>query len=230
MALRWESRVRAAERVRFEATVSGRILAAVGLSGLWTQRIRFGKQRLFFLAWRSPAEAQARRRRPRRCMVAHRGRDRGRACRGRRAPWLAAAHRLAEREAVGLDAGIEELDLECAVGDRAGLADQLVEALLASPRRGRPRRRRGRAPLRAARRRAARGTGRLAARSPGPSRGGRRGRGSGTTIRPSARPSTAAPGVIVQSPVERPLVERASGSVSPGPSAVAKFWPCGVPR
>jgi hypothetical protein len=51
MALRWESRVRAAERVRFEATVSGRILAAVGLSGLWTQRIRFGKQRLFFLAW-----------------------------------------------------------------------------------------------------------------------------------------------------------------------------------
>jgi len=51
MALRWESRVRAAERVRFEATVSGRILAAVGLSGLWTQRIRFGKQRLLFLVW-----------------------------------------------------------------------------------------------------------------------------------------------------------------------------------
>ena len=51
MALRWESRVRAAERVRFEATVSGRILAAVGLSGLWTQRIRFGKQRLPFLVW-----------------------------------------------------------------------------------------------------------------------------------------------------------------------------------
>ena len=51
MALRWESRVRAAERVRFEATVSGRILAALGLSGLWMQRVRFGKQRLFFVAW-----------------------------------------------------------------------------------------------------------------------------------------------------------------------------------
>jgi hypothetical protein len=51
MALRWESRVRAAERLRFEATVSGRILAALGLSSLRTQRVRFGKQRLFFLAW-----------------------------------------------------------------------------------------------------------------------------------------------------------------------------------
>ena len=51
MVVRWESRVRAAERVRFEATVSGRILAALGLSGLWMQRVRFGKQRLFFVAW-----------------------------------------------------------------------------------------------------------------------------------------------------------------------------------
>jgi len=51
MALRWEERVRAAERVRFEATVFGRILASLGLSGLWAQRVRFGKQRLLFLAW-----------------------------------------------------------------------------------------------------------------------------------------------------------------------------------
>jgi hypothetical protein len=51
MALRWESRVRAAERLRFEATVFGRILATLGLSGLWAQRVRFGEQRLFFLAW-----------------------------------------------------------------------------------------------------------------------------------------------------------------------------------
>jgi hypothetical protein len=51
MALRWESRVRAAERVRFETTVAGRILAALGLLGLWTQRASFGKQRLFVLAW-----------------------------------------------------------------------------------------------------------------------------------------------------------------------------------
>jgi hypothetical protein len=51
MALRWEERVRAAERVRFEATVFGRILASLGLSCLWAQRVRFGKQRLLFLAW-----------------------------------------------------------------------------------------------------------------------------------------------------------------------------------
>jgi hypothetical protein len=51
MALRWESRVRAAERARFEATVTGRILVALGLSGLWTQRVRLGKQRVLFLAW-----------------------------------------------------------------------------------------------------------------------------------------------------------------------------------
>jgi len=51
MALRWDSRVRAAERVRFEATVFGGILAALGLSGLWTQRLRFSKQRLFLVAW-----------------------------------------------------------------------------------------------------------------------------------------------------------------------------------
>ena len=51
MAQRWESRVQAAERVRFEATAFGRILAAFGLSDLWTQRVRFGKQRVFFVAW-----------------------------------------------------------------------------------------------------------------------------------------------------------------------------------
>ena len=51
MALRWESRVRAAERVSFETTVFGRILAALGLSRLWMQRTRFGKQSLFFVAW-----------------------------------------------------------------------------------------------------------------------------------------------------------------------------------
>ena len=36
---------------------------------------------------------------------------------------------LAEGECVGLDAGIEEGDLEGAVGDGAGLADELVEPL-----------------------------------------------------------------------------------------------------
>src|SRR5947199_10122457 len=51
MALRWESRVRAAERVRFEATLFGRILAAVGLSALWAQRLPLRKGRLLSLAW-----------------------------------------------------------------------------------------------------------------------------------------------------------------------------------
>lgn len=51
MALRWESRVRAAERIRFEGTLFGRILAAVGLSALWAQRPPFRKQGLLALAW-----------------------------------------------------------------------------------------------------------------------------------------------------------------------------------
>jgi hypothetical protein len=51
MALRWESRVRTAERLRFDATVPGRILAALGLSGLWLRRSRFGKAGLVRLAW-----------------------------------------------------------------------------------------------------------------------------------------------------------------------------------
>ena len=51
MALRWESRVRAAERISFEATLFGRILAAVGLSARWAPRPPFRKQRLLALAW-----------------------------------------------------------------------------------------------------------------------------------------------------------------------------------
>ena len=51
MALRWESRVRAAERVRFEATFLGRILATLGLSGLGASRPPLRKQRLLFVAW-----------------------------------------------------------------------------------------------------------------------------------------------------------------------------------
>jgi hypothetical protein len=51
MALRWESRVRDAERARFDATLPGRILTALGLSGLWKLRTPAGKQRLLFLAW-----------------------------------------------------------------------------------------------------------------------------------------------------------------------------------
>src|SRR5260221_7342375 len=40
--------------------------------------------------------------------------------------WVASA----EREAICLDAGIEELDLEGALRDRPGLADQLIRALV----------------------------------------------------------------------------------------------------
>ena len=43
----------------------------------------------------------------------------------------AAAPFLPEREAVRLRAGVEEFDLEPAVGDRARLADQLIRALVA---------------------------------------------------------------------------------------------------
>jgi len=51
MALRWEERVRDAERIRFEATVFGRILKGVGLTALWAQRSALSKQRLLLLAW-----------------------------------------------------------------------------------------------------------------------------------------------------------------------------------
>jgi hypothetical protein len=51
MALRWEERVRDAERIRFEATVFGWILKGVGLTALWTQRSALSKQRLLLLAW-----------------------------------------------------------------------------------------------------------------------------------------------------------------------------------
>jgi hypothetical protein len=51
MALRWEERVRDAERIRFEATVFGRILKGVGLTALWAQWSALSKQRLLLLAW-----------------------------------------------------------------------------------------------------------------------------------------------------------------------------------
>jgi hypothetical protein len=51
MATRWEARVRAAERVHFEATLFGKVLAAVGLTALWTQRSALRKHRLLPLAW-----------------------------------------------------------------------------------------------------------------------------------------------------------------------------------
>lgn len=51
MASRWDARVRAAERVRFESTVPGRILRALGLSGLVVYRSQLAKGRLLAFAW-----------------------------------------------------------------------------------------------------------------------------------------------------------------------------------
>jgi hypothetical protein len=51
MALRWEARVRDAERVGFESSLLGRALTALGLSAVFTHRVRFTKWGLLSLAW-----------------------------------------------------------------------------------------------------------------------------------------------------------------------------------
>jgi hypothetical protein len=51
MATRWEARVRAAERARFESSLLGRLLTAVGISRLWVPRSRLRRQGLLRLAW-----------------------------------------------------------------------------------------------------------------------------------------------------------------------------------
>lgn len=51
MAARWEGRVRQAELLRFEASVAGRILKAVGLSGLHGRLLPLSKGRFVALAW-----------------------------------------------------------------------------------------------------------------------------------------------------------------------------------
>lgn len=51
MAVRWDARVRVAQRARFEATVLGRALVALGLSRLFELRQALTKGRLIALAW-----------------------------------------------------------------------------------------------------------------------------------------------------------------------------------
>ena len=51
MTARWEGRVREAELLRFESTVAGRILKAVGLSGLYGRMLPLNKGRLLWFAW-----------------------------------------------------------------------------------------------------------------------------------------------------------------------------------
>ncbi|HKG44960.1 MAG TPA: hypothetical protein VKB10_12060 [Gaiellaceae bacterium] len=51
MAARWEARVRAAERARFAESLAGRILGALGLSGLALRWSRPTKRGFVLLAW-----------------------------------------------------------------------------------------------------------------------------------------------------------------------------------
>jgi hypothetical protein len=51
MAVRWQERVRAAELARFEASLAGRILARLGVSSIWFQRVQTASQLLSWVAW-----------------------------------------------------------------------------------------------------------------------------------------------------------------------------------
>lgn len=50
IAARWQERVRAAERARFESSLHGRLLAALGISRLWV-RVRYRNHGALSLAW-----------------------------------------------------------------------------------------------------------------------------------------------------------------------------------
>jgi hypothetical protein len=51
MAVRWRERVRAAELARFEASPIGRLLARLGISSAWFQRVRLASELLSWVAW-----------------------------------------------------------------------------------------------------------------------------------------------------------------------------------
>ena len=51
MAVRWQERVRAAELARFEASLAGRLLARIGISSSWYQRVQVMSQLLSWVAW-----------------------------------------------------------------------------------------------------------------------------------------------------------------------------------
>jgi hypothetical protein len=51
MALRWEGRVQAAERARFEASPAGRFLAAIGITNAWMHWVRFRERGFLRFAW-----------------------------------------------------------------------------------------------------------------------------------------------------------------------------------
>jgi hypothetical protein len=51
MADRWEGRVRAAQQARFDASLIGRALAALGISSVWVRGLRFNKRGVLAAAW-----------------------------------------------------------------------------------------------------------------------------------------------------------------------------------
>lgn len=51
LALRWEGRVRAAEQLRFDSSLLGRLFAALGISTSWIVQLRAGKRGLLRLGW-----------------------------------------------------------------------------------------------------------------------------------------------------------------------------------
>jgi hypothetical protein len=51
MTIRCRETVRAAERAEFESSPAGRLLAALGISGLWLERARLAKRVAMWLAW-----------------------------------------------------------------------------------------------------------------------------------------------------------------------------------
>ena len=51
MTLRWDERVREAERLQFDSTVLGRILKAVGVSSFYRRNVRITKWRLVTFGW-----------------------------------------------------------------------------------------------------------------------------------------------------------------------------------
>ncbi len=51
MMVRWEDRLRAAELERFEASLLGRLLTALGVSSLWVRRMKSPRRGLLELVW-----------------------------------------------------------------------------------------------------------------------------------------------------------------------------------
>jgi hypothetical protein len=51
MTAQWQETVRAAERARFESSPVGRLLAAIGISGRWAERMLYARKVLLWLAW-----------------------------------------------------------------------------------------------------------------------------------------------------------------------------------